>query len=104
MTSGMLNGMGKVEKVTVSLPAELFTRIEEHRRRLGISRSAEVSRLLLWGWRQVEAEERERRYRAAYGAQPETEEERGLADEAAAELLQEVAEWGRAGDEGPAAR
>ena len=100
----MLNGMGKAEKVTVSLPAELFTRIEERRRRLGISRSAEVSRLLLRGWQQFETEERERRYRAAYGTQPETDEERGLADEAAAELLQEDAGWGRAGDEGHAAR
>ncbi len=86
--------MTKVAKVTVSLPAELLSRIEDRRHDHGASRSEVVSELLWRGWRQVETEEREERYRAAYRAQPETDEERAWADSCAAELLgQHGAGW-----------
>ncbi len=58
--------MSRVEKVTVSLPAELLARIEDRRLARGVSRSEVVSELLWRGWRRVETEDRERRYRAAY--------------------------------------
>ena len=91
----MLHGMSTAERVTVSLPTELFARIERLRRYRETSRSEVVSDLLWRGWRQVEAEEREERYRTAYQAQPDTAEERAWAEEAAADLLaQEDTGWG----------
>jgi metal-responsive CopG/Arc/MetJ family transcriptional regulator len=79
--------MNRVEKVTVSLPAELLARIEHRRHDRETSRSEVVSELLWRGWRQAEAEEREERYRTAYQAQPETDVERAWAEEAAKDLL-----------------
>jgi metal-responsive CopG/Arc/MetJ family transcriptional regulator len=79
--------MKRVEKVTVSLPAELLARIEHRRHDRETSRSEVVSELLWRGWRQAEAEEREERYRSAYQAQPETDAERAWAEEAAKDLL-----------------
>ncbi len=83
----MLSGMSNVERVTVSLPAELLARIEHRRRDREVSRSEVVSELLWRGWHQVEAEEREERYRAAYQSQPETDTERAWAEEAAGGLF-----------------
>jgi metal-responsive CopG/Arc/MetJ family transcriptional regulator len=77
--------MTKVEKVTVSLPADLLARIEERAR--GRSRSEVVTDLLWRGWRVVEHEAREERYRRAYAEQPDTAEEMGWAEAAAEELL-----------------
>ncbi len=82
-----LDGVSTVEKVTVSLPVELLTRIEGRRRSRGASRSEVVSDLLWRGWRQVETEDREAQYRDAYARQPETDEERVWADTAAGYLL-----------------
>jgi hypothetical protein len=79
--------MPKVEKVTVSVPAELMAHIEGRRREAGANRSEVVTDLLWRGWRQLEDERREERYRAAYQAQPETVGELEWADMAAAELL-----------------
>jgi metal-responsive CopG/Arc/MetJ family transcriptional regulator len=83
----MLKDMRNAEKVTVSLPAELLARIEHRRTDRETSRSEVVSELLWRGWHQVEAEEREKRYRAAYQAQPETDTERAWAEEAAGDLF-----------------
>lgn len=79
--------MTKVGKVTVSLPAELLAHIEQRRRAVGASRSEVVSDLLWRGWRQIEEEDREASYRAAYTAQPATAEELEWADLAADELF-----------------
>jgi metal-responsive CopG/Arc/MetJ family transcriptional regulator len=81
--------MSRAEKVTVSLPAELLARIEHRRHDQEASRSEVVSELLWRGWRQVEAEEREERSRAAYQLQPETHAERAWAEEAAKDLFGE---------------
>jgi metal-responsive CopG/Arc/MetJ family transcriptional regulator len=90
-----MNGMSTAKKVTVSLPAELLARIERRRHDRETSRSEIVSELLWRGWRQVEAEEREERYRVAYQALPETDEERAWAEEAANDLLgqEDAAGW-----------
>lgn len=85
----MLYSMNRAEKVTVSLPAELFARIEGRRHDQEVSRSEVVSDLLWRGWRQAEAEEREERYRSAYQEQPETDAERAWAEEAAEDLFGE---------------
>jgi Arc/MetJ-type ribon-helix-helix transcriptional regulator len=79
--------MPKVEKVTISVPAELMAHIEGLRREAGANRSEVVTELLWRGWRQLEDERREERYRAAYQAQPETIGELEWADMAAAELV-----------------
>ena len=76
-----------MEKVTVSLPAELLAHIEKRRQQLSTSRSEVVSELLWRGWHQIEHEDREERYRAAYEAQPETAAESEWADMAADELF-----------------
>jgi metal-responsive CopG/Arc/MetJ family transcriptional regulator len=100
----MLDGMSTVEKVTVSLPADLLARIEHRRHDRETSRSEVVSELLWRGWRQVEAEEREARYRAAYQAEPETEEERAWAEEAVGNLFsEEDTGWEKAGNDASAA-
>ncbi|MEA2534329.1 MAG: hypothetical protein QOJ93_2140 [Actinomycetota bacterium] len=79
--------MPKVEKVTISVPTELMAHIEGLRQEAGANRSEVVTDLLWRGWRQLEDERREERYRAAYQAQPETIGELEWADTAAAELL-----------------
>lgn len=79
--------MTSVGKVTVSLPAELLAHIEERRREISASRSEVVSDLLWRGWHQIEEEDREARYRAAYHAQPETAGELEWAEMAADELF-----------------
>lgn len=89
MLDTMLDSMSTMEKVTVSLPAELLARVEGRRHDRQTSRSEVVSELLWRGWHQVETEEREERYRAAYHAQPETDEERAWANNAAANLFDE---------------
>jgi hypothetical protein len=66
--------------------------IEGRRREMGANRSEVVTDLLWRGWRQLDDERREERYRAAYRAQPETIQELEWADLAADELL--------AGDQG----
>lgn len=64
--------MTSVEKVTISLPAELMARIEGWRRETGANRSEAVTDLLWRGWRQLDDERREERYRAADRTQPES--------------------------------
>ena len=92
---GTLDGMSTVEKVTVSLPAELLARIEDRRHGRETSRSQVVSELLWRGWRQAETEDREQRYRASYQAEPDTREEQAWADQAAADMLgEEDSVWG----------
>jgi Arc/MetJ-type ribon-helix-helix transcriptional regulator len=76
--------MAKVEKVTVSLPASLLKRIEEHRTE-GQTRSELVTDWLWRGWREVERERMEEEYDRAYALKPETEEELAWADMAADE-------------------
>jgi metal-responsive CopG/Arc/MetJ family transcriptional regulator len=78
--------MTKVEKVTISLPAELLARIEQ--RAAGERSRSEVVAELLWrGWQVVEHEAMEERYRRAYAENPDTAEEMAWADAAAEELL-----------------
>jgi metal-responsive CopG/Arc/MetJ family transcriptional regulator len=79
--------MAGVEKVTISLPAELLRLVEQQRAAGGRSRSEVVTDLLWRGWRAIENEAMEEEYRLAYARQPETEEERARAEWTADELF-----------------
>jgi metal-responsive CopG/Arc/MetJ family transcriptional regulator len=79
--------MPGVEKVTVSLPAELLARIEERRAADGRTRSDVIAELLRRGWQAIDHEAMEEEYRRAYAAEPETAEESAWADAAAEEMF-----------------
>jgi hypothetical protein len=68
-------GMPKVEKVTVSLPAALFTYVENERTATGATRSETIAALLWRAKYAAELEAREEQYARAYAEQPETEDE-----------------------------
>jgi metal-responsive CopG/Arc/MetJ family transcriptional regulator len=70
----------RVRRVTVSLPADLFAWGEKERARRKVSRSAFVADLYRRQLEELEKEQRVARYAAAYGKQPETEEERAWAE------------------------
>ena len=65
--------MPPVEKVTVSLPASLLKRIEEHRT-AGQTRSEVVTNWLWRGWRDVERERMEEEYDRLIPGSPEPAE------------------------------
>jgi hypothetical protein len=67
--------MTTVEKVTVSLPAELSAYIDQRRRNSSESRSEVVADLCWRGWWQWDEERRIRQSEAAYAALPDTDEE-----------------------------
>lgn len=85
----MINGMSATQRVTVSLPIELFRRIETRRHDEHTSRSEVITELCWRGWQQAETERAEANYRAAYTEQPETGYERAFAETAANYLLDE---------------
>jgi Arc/MetJ-type ribon-helix-helix transcriptional regulator len=90
----MLIGMPRVEKVTVSLPKALLDYVEHRRSLTGANRSETVAEMLWEVRRQTELRDREAQYRAAYAAQPETEEENAFTSAAADELLANAGdEW-----------
>ena len=94
--------MPPVEKVTVSLPASLLKRIEEHRAE-GQTRSEVVTEWLWRGWRDVERERMEEEYDRAYALQPETEEERQCAEWATEQLFAgNDDDWSECSDPGSA--
>jgi hypothetical protein len=90
--------MTTVEKVTVSLPAELSAYIEQRRADTGESRSEVVTDLSWRGWWQWDEARRIRQSEAAYTALPDTDEERAW-DEAGAETMAGWERW-----DGPEAR
>ena len=75
--------MTRVEKVTVSLPAELAAYIEKRRAHSGEGRSEVVADLCLRGWWQWDEERRSRQSEVAYAALPETAAEKAWAGWAA---------------------
>jgi metal-responsive CopG/Arc/MetJ family transcriptional regulator len=70
----------RVRRVTVSLPAELFERGENERRRRHERRSEFVAGLYRRYLDEVEEQERVARYTAAYASLLETPEERWLVE------------------------
>ena len=74
-----LNHM-RVEKVTISIPADLFAWGEEERARTHMSRSEFIANLYRRYHDELEMERRIARYKAAYAKLPETDEERALTE------------------------
>ncbi|HSS10340.1 MAG TPA: hypothetical protein VLL25_10665 [Acidimicrobiales bacterium] len=72
--------MTTVDKVTVSLPAELSAYIEQRRADTGESRSGVLTDLCWRGWWQWDEARRIRQSEAAYTAVPETDQERAWAE------------------------
>ena len=72
-----------VSRVTVSIPADLFTRGEEERRRLRLTRSAYVRELYRARLEGLQVQERVARYAAAYAAQPADPTEDALTEASA---------------------
>ncbi|MGH9128694.1 MAG: ribbon-helix-helix protein, CopG family [Acidimicrobiales bacterium] len=85
--------MATVEKITISLPQDLFGRLEERRKATGSTRSATVAELCWRGWQAYELEAREEQYTAAYAAMPETEEELAWAAAAAEAIFANREPW-----------
>ena len=79
----------KVEKVTVSVPADTLAAVERMRRRLGKTRSALVSEALVGWLRSQDVPDAGRRYAEAYLRKPERAAESETTAAAA------VAEWDR---------
>jgi metal-responsive CopG/Arc/MetJ family transcriptional regulator len=77
-------------KVAITLPSELYRRIERLRKQTHTSRSAMVQRALGLLLKEEHKQERVRAYLDAYRRNPETEEEIRAAKAAAVELLAEV--------------
>ncbi|MBV8084425.1 MAG: hypothetical protein JO247_06380 [Chloroflexi bacterium] len=65
----------KVEKVTISLPGDVFAWGEAERAKMQLSRSEFVTRLYRDRMYQQELDERARQYERAFKAHPYTEEE-----------------------------
>lgn len=76
----------RVERLTISLPADLFAWGEQERASRHISRSQFVADLYRRYRDEIERERRIARYSAAYSAMPATEEENALT-EASMDLL-----------------
>jgi metal-responsive CopG/Arc/MetJ family transcriptional regulator len=77
-------------RVTVSLPADLFERGEDERRKRHERRSEFVARLYRRYLQEVDEQDRAARYAAAYGKLPETPEERWLVEQSIAALTPDL--------------
>jgi metal-responsive CopG/Arc/MetJ family transcriptional regulator len=85
--------MATVRKVTVSLPDQLAAQIETLRKRTDHTRSSVITDLLWRGWQDVEREEREARYRAAYAATPTETEDTAWTDAASSDFFDDADSW-----------
>ncbi len=82
----------RARRITVSLPAELFERGENERRRRHERRSEFVAGLYRRHLQEVEEQDRVARYAAAYASLRETPEERWLVERSREVLEQEFEE------------
>jgi Arc/MetJ-type ribon-helix-helix transcriptional regulator len=78
----MIVGMATVEKVTISLPADLLAFVEAQRAQTGTTRSEFIADYLREVQRRIEQARREERYAIAYGRHPETADELAFTDAA----------------------
>ena len=82
----MKNREARARKVTVSIPADLFSWGEQERAKQEITRSAFVASLYRHCLEEAAARERLARYAAAYARQPQGADEHEWAESAAASL------------------
>jgi hypothetical protein len=85
--------MANVHKITVSLPNQLLAQIENLRERTDSTRSGTITDLLWRGWQNVEQEEREARYRAAYSSMPDRRGDAAWVDAASADFFEDADSW-----------
>ena len=80
----MLSGMTteKVQKITISVPPDLFAREEAERRSRGLSRSELINTLCRQALDALDDHRRAARYATAYAVTPETAEEHAWAEQA----------------------
>jgi metal-responsive CopG/Arc/MetJ family transcriptional regulator len=86
MIESMKEAGPRSRRVTVSLPADLFERGEDERRKHHERRSEFVARLYRRYLQEIDEQERVARYAAAYAKLPETPEERWLVDQSISAL------------------
>jgi metal-responsive CopG/Arc/MetJ family transcriptional regulator len=79
-------------KVAISIPGELYQKVENARTRLGKSRSAILQEALVEWLRRRQTERLVRQYEGGYREKPESDEEVQAAEAAAVELLA-AEEW-----------
>jgi metal-responsive CopG/Arc/MetJ family transcriptional regulator len=79
--------------MTISLPEQLAARIESLRGQTGATRSGVIADLLWRGWRDVQRQEREARYRAAYASVADTVDDTAWLDAAAADFFEDADHW-----------
>lgn len=91
ITSMQKVSAGRVERVTISVPADLFARGEAERRQLGLSRSAYVRELYRSRLDALELQERLARYGAAYRSHPSDPAEDALVEAGAEAMLEDDA-------------
>jgi metal-responsive CopG/Arc/MetJ family transcriptional regulator len=70
MLTRMKSRSGLVQRVTISLPADLFAKGEAERRRRSVTRSEYVAQLYVQHLEEEEKQARVARYAAAYAAHP----------------------------------
>jgi Arc/MetJ-type ribon-helix-helix transcriptional regulator len=75
--------MGRVAKITISLPLAQAAFLDREQARTGTNRSELIARAL----REAELRLREQRYAAAYEKHPETADELAMSDEAAQDFF-----------------
>ena len=82
--------MSQSAKVAVTIPKEIYRKVEQLRRATHASRSGVVQRALVLLLRQSERDERVRAYVEGYRKNPETDHEIRAAEASAKRLLSEV--------------
>ena len=82
--------MAESEKVAITLPGDVYKRVERMRKSTGESRSAVIHRALRCLFRDDERAARVRKYVDAYRRHPETDAEVNQAEASAAELFKQV--------------
>lgn len=82
--------MAHSEKIAITLPQEIYKRVERLRRGTQESRSAVVQRALRLLFRASEHESRVRDYVDAYTRDPESEDEIRVAEKSAVELAKRI--------------
>ncbi len=82
--------MGRITRMTVSLPSVLIDALDQRLAQGGEGRSAVIRRLIQTALRQAEEEAEIARYIRGYHEQPQTEEECGWSDHVARAALAEV--------------
>jgi Arc/MetJ-type ribon-helix-helix transcriptional regulator len=89
----MIIGMGRVAKVTISLPEEVLAYVDDKQRASGLSRSEVVRRVIERARREERERELDDQFTRGWREQPETEGEFGWVESATLDALADLP-WG----------